>query len=177
MDQGVHHLQGKAEGVTSSELQQFLRDFYVERLALLMRHEAAARLVTDYDVNNAYQYIISREETHISWLQHALFNEGHEFPPDPAPQALATTAKGADVVRALAGEDARRNEAFVETWRDRVEHVTNARHQGMLRVILGEMLEHRRIFEQASEGRTDVIGKALDIHTRRGKVLTTRWVE
>jgi hypothetical protein len=173
----VHHLQGKAEGVTPGDLQQLLRDFYVDRLALLMRHEAAARLVTDYDVNNAYQYIISREETHVSWLQHALFDDGHEFPPDPAAQPLAPTRKGADVVRELAGEDARGNQQFVERWRDRIEHVSNARHKGMLQVILGEMLEHRRIFEQAGEGRTDIIGKALDIHVRRGKVLAERWVE
>jgi hypothetical protein len=39
------------------------------------------------------------------------------------------------------------------------------------------MLEHERLFEQASEGRTDIIGKAMDIHVRRGKVLSTRWVE
>jgi len=32
---------------------------------------------------------------------------------------------------------------------DRVEQVSDARHRGMLRVILGEMLEHRRLFEQA----------------------------
>ena len=81
LDAGVHHLQGEAEGVTPTELQQLLREFYLERLALLMRHEAAARLVTDYDVNNAYQYIISREETHVSWLQHALLDVGAAFPP------------------------------------------------------------------------------------------------
>jgi hypothetical protein len=177
VDAGVHHLQGKAEGVTPTDLQQLLRDFYVERLALLMRHEAAARLVTDYDVNNAYQNIISREETHVAWLQRALFDEGHEFPPDPPPVSVSPSRKGADVVRELAGEDARSNQQFVDAWRDRIEQVTNARHRGMLRVILGEMLEHRRIFEQASEGRTDILGKALDIHVRRGKVLTARWVE
>ena len=49
--------------------------------------------------------------------------------------------------------------------------MTNARHQGMLRVMLGEMLEHRRLFEQASQGRTDIIGTRLAINERRGKVL------
>jgi hypothetical protein len=39
------------------------------------------------------------------------------------------------------------------------------------------MLEHQRIFQQSADGRTDIIGKALDIHERRGKVLSTRWVE
>jgi hypothetical protein len=55
--------------------------------------------------------------------------------------------------------------------------VTNARHQGMLRVVLGEMLEHARLFEQAAEGRTDIIGTSLSIHTRRGEVIGTRWIE
>ena len=36
--------------------------------------------------------------------------------------------------------------------------MTNARHKGMLKVVLGEMLEHKRLFEQAAEGRTDIIG-------------------
>jgi hypothetical protein len=173
----VHHLQGKAEGVTPSELQTLLRDFYVERLALLMRHEAAARHVTDYDVNNAYQYIISREETHVAWLQRALLAEGCEFPPDPAPISLTSPGKGADAVRELASRDARANQEFDDRWRERIDQVSNARHKGMLRVVLGEMLEHRRLFEQAGEGRTDIIGRAMDIHERRGKVLSTRWVE
>jgi hypothetical protein len=163
--------------VTPAELQQLLRDFYADRLALLLRHEAAARLISDYDVNNAYQYVINREETHISWLQHALMDEAHELPPDPDAPSLTTSRKGDDAVRELAGNDARANQHFVEKWRDRIEQVTNARHRGMLRVILGEMLEHQRMFQQASEGRTDIIGKAMDIHERRGKVLSTRWVE
>ena len=163
--------------MTPSDLQQLLRDFYVERLALLVRHEAAARFITDYDVNNAYQYIISREETHVSWLQRALFDAGDQFPADPAPPALSPRGKDADVLRELAGDDARGNQQFVDKWRDRIELVTNARHRGMLRVILGEMLEHRRLFEQAAAGRTDIIGTPLDIHVRRGKVLATRWVE
>lgn len=163
--------------MTPTELQQLLSDFYTERLALLLRHEAAARFVTDYDVNNAYQYIISREETHISWLQHALIDEGRELPPTPDAPSINAGRKGDDAVRELAGGDAQANQQFVEKWRDRIEHVTNARHRGMLRVMLGEMLEHQRIFQQSADGRTDIIGTALDIHERRGKVLSTRWVE
>ena len=160
--------------MTPNELQQLIRDFYAGRLALLLQHEAAARLIGDYDVNNAYQYIINREETHVSWLQHALVDLGAAVPADPA--APEVSARGKDVVADLSGADARANQQFVDTWRDRIEHVTNARHKGMLRVILGEMLEHKRIFEQAAAGRRDIIGKPLDIHERRGSVLPTRWV-
>jgi hypothetical protein len=177
VDARLHHLQGKTEGVTPTELLQLLREFYVERLALLLQHEAAARLVSDYDVNNAYQYIISREETHVSWLERALMEEGREIPPAPATPPIGGSRKHDDVVRELAGNDARANEQFVSTWRDRIEEVTNARHRGMLRVILGEMLEHQRLFQQAAEGRRDLTGRALDIHERRGKVMSTRWVE
>jgi rubrerythrin len=162
--------------VTPTELQQLLREFYLERLTLLMRHEGAARFVTDYDINNAYQYIISREETHISWLQHALVDMGAELPATPSSQDVKPSRKGDEAVRELTSADARGNKEFVEKWRGRIEAVTNARHKGMLRVILGEMLEHERLFDQASEGRTDIIGKPMAIHERRGKVLATRWV-
>ena len=160
-----------------SELQHLLREFYLERLALLVQHESAARFITDYDVNNAYQYVISREETQISWLQHALLDVDLEIPPDPEQREVTPPAKRSDPVKDLSATAARDNQRFVDKWRDRVEGVSHARHQGMLRVILGEMLEHKRLFEQAAEGRTDIIGTALPINERRGKVLDRRWIE
>ena len=163
--------------MTPADLQTLIRDFYRERLTLLMQHEAAARYVTDYDVNNGYQYVIAREETHVSWLQHALLDLGVALPPDPALPVVKPSRKGNDGMLELCAADARDNQAFVNKWRDRVEQVTHARHQGMLRVILGEMLEHARLFEQASQGRTDVTGTSLPIHTRRGHVIGTRWIE
>jgi hypothetical protein len=173
----VHHLQGKAKSVTPSELQNLLRDFYLERLALLLQHESVARHVSDYDVNNAYQYVIAREETHVSWLQHALLDVGVALPADPAKPDIKPAGKGQDAILQLSAADARDNTSFVEKWRSRIEQVTHARHQGMLRVVLGEMLEHARLFEQASRGRTDIIGKPLPIHARRGHVIGTRWIE
>jgi hypothetical protein len=173
----VHHLQGKAEGVNSTELQQLIRDFYLERLALLMHHESAARFVSDYDVNNAYQFVIGREETHVSWLQHALLDVGAAVPPDPPPPDVKPSRKGNDAVLELARIDADANQRFVDKWRSRVDVVTDARHKGMLGVVLGEMLEHQRLFAQAAEGRTDIIGTALPINERRGKVIATRWIE
>ena len=163
--------------MTSTDLQTLLREFYLDRLALLMRHESSARFVSDYDVNNAYQYVISREETHVSWLQHALLAVGLEIPADPARPDIKPTRKGNDAVLELAGDDARGNQQFVDKWRSRVESVTNARQKGMLAVVLGEMLEHQRLFAQASEGRTDIIGTALAINERRGKVIDRRWIE
>jgi Mn-containing catalase len=163
--------------VTQTELQNLLRDFYLERLALLMQHESAARHISDYDINNAYQYMIAREETHVSWLQHALLDLGAQIPADPSRPDVKPTGKGKDAELALSRGNASDNTRFVEKWRDRVEAMTHARHQGMLRVVLGEMLEHARLFAQAADGRTDVIGTPLAINTRRGHVIGTRWIE
>ena len=165
--------------MTAPDLRQLLREFYLERLALLMQHESAARYISDYDVNNAYQYIINREETHVSWLQQALLALGVDIPADPPRPDVKPTRKGKgnEAVLELTANDAAANQRFVDKWREPVEQVTNARHQGMLRVILGEMLEHRRLFEQSSEGRTDIIGTHLAINERRGKVIATRWIE
>jgi len=49
--------------VSAASLADLIREFYLERVALLMRHEDVAVTVTDYDINNAYQYIIAREQT------------------------------------------------------------------------------------------------------------------
>lgn len=160
----------------SGDLAELLRDFYLERVALLMRHEEVARHIPDYDINNAYQYIINREETHLSWLQHALLDLGAPNPADPARPTIPAPGKSQGFA-SLAAEDARANQAFVDTWRPRVEGVTHARHRGMLEVVLGEMLEHKRLFDQAAAGRTDLIGTPLAGTERRGVVHPDRWIE
>jgi hypothetical protein len=47
----------------------------------------------------------------------------------------------------------------------------------MLDVILGEMREHQRFFEQATAGRTDLLGRRTSGSQPVGGVLATRWVE
>ncbi|HJU43264.1 MAG TPA: hypothetical protein VJ691_10635 [Vicinamibacterales bacterium] len=160
--------------MSAPALADLIRDFYLERVAQLMRHEDVAVTVTDYDINNAYQYIIAREQTHLSWLQHALLDLGAPLPQDPG-RATALSAKG-DAWKRFAEEDARGNGQSVEKWRPLVEGVTNARHKGMLTVILGELLEHKRLFEQAAQGRRDLIGKSLDINDHSGDVMPARFV-
>lgn len=176
MDPFLHFLQREAKSVSTQDLAHTVREFYLERTALLMRHEDVATRIEDYDINNAYQYIIAREQTHLSWLQHALLDLGAESPADPS-RLDVTPGKGAAAWQALAGEDAQSNARFVEKWRSRVEAVSNKRHQGMLRVVLGEMLEHKRLFDQAAAGRKDLIGSSLAINDHPGVVLGTRWVE
>ena len=158
--------------MTPSDLSPLLCEFYAARLALLQRHVASARLVTDYDVNNAYQYIVAREETHVYWVHRAVLDAGGTVPAEFTPTDVAS-GSGRDI----AGGDAAANRDFVDSWTLRVASVSHARHRKMLQVILGEMQEHQRIFAQAAEGRTDVIGVPMVGTTRTGAVLDRRWVE
>jgi hypothetical protein len=160
--------------VSAQPLADLIRDFYLERVRQLMRHEDVAAVVPDYDANNAYQYIIARVQTHLSWLLHALLDLGAPTPADPA-RGTVPSVKG-DSWKGLAGEDARGNAQFVDKWRPLVEPVTHARHKGMLKVILGEMLEHKRLFDQAAEGRKDLIGTSLEINDHSGSVMSVRFV-
>ncbi len=159
----------------TSSLADLIRDFLLERTAILMRHEDVAQQIPDYDINNAYQNIVAREQTHLSWLQHALLDLGAPLPSDPPRQPLAV-GKG-EAWKALAAGDARTNAQFVEKWRPKVETVSHARHKGMLKVVLGEMLEHKRLFDQGAAGRKDLIGTSLAINDHNGVVMSARWTE
>jgi hypothetical protein len=157
--------------VTPPELLALLQDCYAARLRLMLRHQAVARHVGQFDFNNTYQYVVAREETQLSWLRAAIEELGGSVPDDREPDVDARAGAAA-----LMGEDARGAQAFVDGWRERVERVTNARHRGMLRVILGETLEHRRFFDQAVAGQEDLLGQRLDGGARRGSVMGMRWV-
>ena len=163
------------------ELKKVLTDIAAERLALLQRHEAAARVVGHYDFNNTYQYVIAREETHLSWLQSALADLGAALPqstlPLPAPEA--PKGKNEDVAAShdILAADAKFLAAFVARWRERVPTVTHARHRTMLNVVLGESVEHQRLFDQAAAGFEDVIGRRTGGVARVGAVLPDRWQE
>ncbi len=155
-----------------------LQEFRNEKLAMLLGHQASARLVGQYDVNNTYQYIVNREEAHVSWLASAIEAMGGTPQDNAQPSGGTGEARGADAVRAAIQNDALGARAFVERWRPRVEAVENARQRGMLRVILGETLEHRRFFEQALAGRDDLLGRrGAEVGPRVGTVLPTRWIE
>ena len=163
------------------DLKKFLTDFAAERLALLQRHEAAARVVGHYDFNNAYQYVIAREETHLSWLQSALAEIGAALPQStlPLPSPETPAGKKGDVApyRDILAADTKFLGAFGARWRDRVATVGHARHRTMLGVVLGESVEHQRLFEQAAAGVEDVIGRRTGGVARVGAVLPDRWQE
>jgi hypothetical protein len=158
----------------SADTLALLAEFYADKLASVLQHQANARFVSQYDANNTYQYIINREEVQLGWLAKAIADGGGAVPETaPAPAA----PKGKDA-HALFGEDVRSAQAFLDRWRPRVEAVEQARHRAMLRVILGETREQQRFFEQALAGRTDLLGKRGDAAgPAQGDVLPARWIE
>jgi hypothetical protein len=168
--------------VQRDELQRFLSECAAERLAIVLRLEAGARVVGHYDFNNTYQYVIARQETHLVWLQVALEEAGAPWPPPapalavPTPTVTKKTPK-AEASREILLDDARHLGDFVARWRPRVAEMTHARHRKMLEVMLGESLEHQRLFEQAAAGFEDVLGRRAPGVARVGAVLPARWQE
>jgi len=165
-----------------NELQQLLTDLAAERVALIERHEAGARVVSHYDFNNTYQYVIAREETHLGWLGAALGELGVALPEAPAALPVPAVGKVSKKVepaafKAILDDDVRTLGAFVQKWRPQVDGLTHARHRTMLNVVLGESLEHQRLFAQAAAGFEDLLGKRTGGVARVGGVLPARWQE
>lgn len=160
-----------------SDLLALLQDFYRDKLTQLLRHEDRARHVSQYDINNTYQYIINREETQLSWIRTAIVDLGGQVDTSTAAQQEYRSDDGLSG-RSVIEQDARDAQAFVDRWRDRVGAMSNARHRDMLRVIVGETMEQKRFFDQALEGQLDLLGRRTDqVGPRVGHVLPSRWVE
>jgi Mn-containing catalase len=164
--------------VTPSDLLTRLREFHQEKLALRERHVAVARVVSDYAFNNTYQYIIAREDVHLSWLEAALAELGEQPASVPEPQLASRGRK--ESYLSLVDEDAREAEAFVARWRPRLGTISHARHRTMLQVVVGETAEHKRFFDQMIAGRADLLGRRANgpgpVGTGNG-VLPVRWLE
>src|SRR6185437_17136884 len=101
VDARLHQLQGKAELVNpvSNETPAtvgILTEFYTDKLASLLQHQAHARFVEQYDANNTYQYVINREEVQLAWLAKAIMDAGAPVPDSaPAPPAPPDRVKDA----------------------------------------------------------------------------------
>jgi hypothetical protein len=161
--------------VKANELLALLREFHRDKLAMYLRHVAAARLVSDYDFNNTYQYVIAREDMHVAWLRDAILDMSGTPEEVPEPD-IRQQGKGESAQKAVITQDRDGAGEFVTKWRARLEKVTHARHKTMMDVIIGETLEHKRFFEQALAGRTDLLGRRADGAGTGGGVLPTRWV-
>jgi hypothetical protein len=161
--------------VKATELLALLRDFHRDKLAMRQRHVAVARHVPNYDYNNTYQYVICREDVQLNWLRDAITDMAGDL--EEIPEPSIPPSKGESAQLGLIAEDRDHAGAFVDKWHPRIEPMPNARHRSMLRVILGETLEHKRFFEQALAGRSDLLGRRADGAGTGGGVLPTRWIE
>jgi hypothetical protein len=168
-------LQGKAERVTDTLA--LLQEFYREKLAMLLQHQAGARLVAQYDINNTYQYIVNRDDVQLSWIAKAIEELGGTVT-EQTETSRSASGKASEAAHRVIEEDGRGAQAFVDRWRPRVDAMNQARHRTMLRVILGETLEQKRFFEQALAGRTDLLGRrGAAVGPSHGEVLPSRWIE
>ena len=160
----------------STELLALLRDFYRDKLTMRQRHVAVAKHVPDYDFNNTYQYIVAREDVQLNWLRDAITDMGGTLE-DVAEPTIQGSGKSTEIQSRLISEDRDAAQKFVDAWTPRVEGMPNARHRSLLRVILGETLEHKRFFDQAIAGRSDLLGRRADGAGTGGGVLGVRWIE
>jgi hypothetical protein len=175
VDARLHHLQGKTELVT--DLLPLLQEFYGEKLAMMLRHQAGARSIGQYDANNTYQYIINREEAQLTWVANAIAELGGSVA-DASEPVRAAKGKADAAAREIFAEDEQDAQRFVDRWRPRIAAMNNARHAKMLRVILGETLEQKRFFAQALAGRHDLLGRRGEqVGPSYGEVLPSRWIE
>jgi hypothetical protein len=85
--------------------------------------------------------------------------------------------KGLALQAAIFDDDIRSQQSLVDKWRAKIEPMTNARHQNMIKVILGEVLEHKRFFEQAKAGHDGLLGTRMPGASTGDGVLPTRWLE
>ena len=154
-----------------------LQEFHREKLTMMLQHQAGARLIGQYDINNTYQYIINREEAQLTWVATAVAELGGTVA-DVSEPVRTATGKGAASAQAVLEQDLQDAQRFVDRWRPRIDEMANARHAKMLRVILGETLEQKRFFEQALAGRHDLLGRrGAQVGPSHGEVLPSRWIE
>lgn len=160
----------------TSEQIAVLQEFYRDRLALMTRHVEGAKAVSDYEFNNTYQYVIAREELHTQWVRDAILDLGGEVPTS-VPAIAVPAGKGLALQSAIFDDDIRNQQSLGDKWRARIETMTNARHKSMIKVVLGEVLEHKRFFEQAKAGHDGLLGTRMPGASTGDGVLPTRWLE
>jgi hypothetical protein len=166
--------------VTDDTTLAVLRRFHREKLDLRQRHVAVARHVADYAANNAYQYVVAREDVHLQWLEAAIVELGGT--PDDAPEPDVPAPGRNQRFTYLVEEDVRGLAGFVDRWREPVAGISDVhtRHRQMAKVVLGEVREHKRFFEQIVAGRQDVLGRRANgpgPSGTSGRVLPVRWME
>ncbi len=160
--------------MTAAGLTSLLQEFYREAFNLMLAHQANARRIGAYDANNGYQQVLGRQEVHLRWIADAIEGLGGRVePPGGTAPAVSDAARG-ETPGSIVRRDLDAQRAFVERWGPRLPSIGNARHRKMLELTLGEMREHLRLFQQALEGRTDLLGRHADGKELGGSVLPER---
>ena len=129
--------------------------------------------------------MIAREETHLSWLQTAL----ERARALPLPSAAVDASGAAPVPKAGKKRDAaayrdildgRRAASRRRSSSDGAERVATRDPRAartMLDVVLGESLEHQRLFEQAAAGSKTCSASAPTAPRASAPCCPTRWQE
>jgi hypothetical protein len=159
--------------VTPPELLALLQEFHRELLQLILTRQAHARSVAAYDANNAYQQVLGRQDVHLRWVADAIASLGGTVADPPSgevPNPVSEKHQGKELFEG----DARSQREFLDRWQPRTTGVSNARHRKMLELILGEMREHLRAFQQGLDGRTDLLGRHSDGKILSGSVMPAR---
>ncbi len=154
-----------------------IRELHHDKMANYLRHIAVARLVTDYEFNNAYQYVINREDTHLRWLESAITEFGGTPDAVPEPKVTAAAGKANDRFLPLVAEDVERQQELIAKWKPRAAQIRSDRHRKLVEVILGETAEQRRFFEQVGSGQDDLLGRRMAGASTGDGVMPVRWVE
>ena len=154
-----------------------LRELHHDKMAMYLRHIAVARLVSDYEFNNAYQYVINREDTHLKWLESAIAGFGGTPDTGGEPTIAAEAGKKNDRFLPLVVKDAEDCQAFVAKWKPRAVHIRSDRHRKLVDVIVGETVEQKRFFDQMVAGQDDLLGRRMAGASTGDGVMPVRWVE
>jgi hypothetical protein len=59
-----------------NDLGELLQEFHRDKLAELLRHQAGARHIRQYDLNSPYQYFLNRDDVHLPWVAAAIADLG-----------------------------------------------------------------------------------------------------
>lgn len=160
-----------------ADLLALLQDVYRDKLALHDRHLRGAQRVAEYELNNTYQYILNREGTHLEWLRSAIDALGGQPIESAASLPLPETGQSPSASAAVAADDATTAGSFVDRWGPLLGLVTHDRHRKMLELMVGEVREHQRFFQQAAAGRDDLLGRRPAGAGTGGGVMPNRWIE
>ena len=154
-----------------------LRELHHDKMTQYLRHIAVAGLVSDYEFNNAYQYVISREDTHLKWLEAGIAEFGGTPDSVATPTVTAAAGKKNEKFLPLVAEDSRSSKELVDKWKPRAADIRSDRHRKLVGVILGETLEQKRFFDQVGAGQDDLLGRRMAGASTGDGVLPVRWRE